>query len=495
MIKRISLLVVLIYMMGSINLMGQTKVKSWQKLGENDSLIVESLSINSARDDCTPLYIDGVLYFSSTRINIETDEADLKYNENIYTSSYIDSLNSFSKPKKWYFFNNDDYTALAGMSTRGPQLFTYKTFGNGDLYSSVYNTNLKKQKKSKWSRTKRLKEPINTDWHEQSVSEANGIMVISSERPGGQGEHDLYWSKINIDGEYTNFYSIDVVNTDADEVDVSLSKDGKDLYFSSNSNLYSDDENSGYNIFSTTLDENKHWTKPKELEINTSQDDRWFMNCDSMFFVTSSRDGGSGGDDLYWGHIVPKHNRDTSSIEKLTPLEAKLDTNLIVQMINLDERPTENEQLFFKPDGSADTLKQKKLMQIYDVLDSLKFEVQITQVQVGAYYYLRSVDEFRYNYQSFDTTDIVIEKVWTKRGVLYKYMINKKYKTLKESAIRQQSAIDQQSDDRNKSHYPKGRAYDAFIVAYNQKMERIIIYFDVEHDDFKILMDGKKIKY
>jgi len=481
-------LIVLVYMMSAITLMGQT-YKSWQSLGKNDSLVFESLPFNSVMDDCTPLYIDGILYFSSTRKNRNTDEAALQYNENIYTSHYLDSV--WSIPEKWYFFNSDDYTALAGMSTRGPQLFTYKTFGNGDIYSSIYNSSLQNSKKGRWFRTKRLKFPINSNAHEQSLSEANGIMVVSSERSGSKGEHDLYWSIINVDGEYINFYPIDVVNTSGDEVDVSLSKDGKTLYFSSNSS-----ENGRYNVFYTTLDENKHWTKPTKLSINTSGDNRWFMDCDSMFFMTSNRVGGTGGDDLYWGHIIPKNNRDTTSIHRLKPREAILDTNLItVKMLNLDERLTIDEHVFFTQDGNIDTLKQEKLIQIYDVLDSLNFEVKITKVQVGAYYYVRSVDEFKYNYQSFDTTDVMVEKVQTKRGILYKYLINEKYKTLKESAIRQQVAIDQQSDARNRSGYPKGRAYDAFIVAYDKNMRRIIIYFDVEHKDYKILIDGQKIKY
>jgi len=101
------------------------------KVGENDSLAISPLSINSIKDDYAPIFIDGVLYFTSSRKDRHTDEAELQYNENIYTSRYQDS--AWSTPKKYYFFNNDDYTALAGYSTEGPQLFTYKTFGDGDF--------------------------------------------------------------------------------------------------------------------------------------------------------------------------------------------------------------------------------------------------------------------------------------------------------------------------------------------------------------------------
>jgi len=89
----------------------------------------------------------------------------------------------------------------------------------------------------------------------------------------------------------------------------------------------------------------------------------------------------------------------------------------------------------------------------------------------------------------------VIEEVQTKRGTLYKYMINEKYKTLIEAAIRQQIATNQQSADINRYNYPKGKSYDAFIVAYNKDKERIIIYFDVEHEDYLIIFEGKKIIY
>lgn len=478
----ISLLVVVIYMMTSTALQGQNKdpVKNWQALGENDSLVVESLSINSVKDDYAPIFMNGTLYFSSNRKDRHTDEAELQYNESIYASRFQDS--TWSKPKKYYFFNSDDYTALAGFSADRSKLFTYKTFGGGDVYCSLQN------EKGKWFRPKRMKY-VNSSYHEQSLAEANGIMVVSSERPGGLGKHDLYWAIADDDGQYRNFVPLLIANTNGDEVDVSFNADGNILYFSSDVGGTS----GGYDFFAIEVDSIRQWSKPNELSINTPDDDRWFMNCDSMFFCT--RSGKTGGDDLYWGHIVPKHlQKDTCILVEVDTLEVEIDTNVFVEnIINLNERPTE--QVFFTPDGSPDTLKQEKLLKIYDVLDSLEFEVYIAQVQVGAYYYVRSVDEFKNNYQSFDTTNIVIEKVETKRGTLFKYMINKKYKTLKESAVRQQEALRQQTADINKSYYPKGRPYDAFIVVYNQDRERIIIYFNVETGACEILVGDKKIYF
>jgi len=109
----ISLLVVVVCMITSTALRGQNKPpgKFWQKLGENDSLVIESLSsLNSSRNDYSPIFLDGVLYFTSSRKDRYTDESTLQYNESIYTSYYQDSV--WSQPKKHYFFNTDDLFIL-----------------------------------------------------------------------------------------------------------------------------------------------------------------------------------------------------------------------------------------------------------------------------------------------------------------------------------------------------------------------------------------------
>lgn len=482
----ISLLVVVICMMTSTALPGQNKdpvVKSWQQLGENDSLVIESISLNSVRDDYAPIFVDGVLYFTSNRYNRHTDEAALKYNESIYASRYKDSV--WSKPKKFYFFNTDDYTALAGISACRTKLFTYKTFGGGDIYYSLLN------EKSKWLRPKWTKD-INTFYHEQSATEANGIMVVSSNRPGGLGNHDLYWSIADDDGQYRTFVSLFMANTNGDEVDLSFSSDGKTLYFSSDVGGSS----GGYDIFAMQIDSNRQWSKPQEVSINTSGDDRWFYNADSMFFYTRS---GENGDDLWWGHIIPKYQRDTTSIQKMIPRDMLIidslviDTLLFQQFTYLNERP--DSIVFFTSDGTPDTLKQEKLLTVYEKLDSLEFEVYSAQVQVGAYYYVRSVDEFKYNFESFDTTGIVIEKTQTQRGTLYKYLVDETYSTLVDGAVRQQEALRQQTADINQSYYPKGKPYDAFIVVYDKSRQRIIIYFNVDTGDCQILVGDEKIRF
>jgi hypothetical protein len=463
--RLISLLVVAI--IATTSLWAQKAAKHWQKLGEKDSLFITSLNINSVKDDYAPIFIDGVLYFTSSRRDKYTDEADLTYNENIYTTRYVDT--AWSSTRKWYYFNNDDYTTIAGYSTSG-SLFTYKTFCNGDFYSS-------QRGKKHWTVPKKMKTPINSDFHEQSITEANGVIVFSSNRPGGQGEHDIYCAQLQSNGTYT-IVPLDMINSSGDEVDVSFSFDKKTLYFSSNGL----GGKGGYDIFFTKLDESGHWSKPESLPINSMYNDRWFMNCDSMFFMTTDQ---SGNDDIFWGHILEKHSKDT--IKKMIPKLISLQLDSIVPSLN--GKPTT--PIVFLGDKD-DSLRNVKLIAIYDTLDKYKFKVYYAQVQIGAYYYLRSIEEFKYNYPAFDTTKIFVEKIKTEKGMLFKYLIDQKYSTLMESAVRQQQAVYQQTDQENRYQIKQG---DAFIAVYDKDGQRIMIYINVYTRECKMIINGKKIYF
>jgi len=475
-----SLLVAVICMVTATTLWAQRKPpgKSWQILGENDSLVIQPLTLNSAKDDYAPIFIDGALYFTSTRKDRHTDEAELQYNENLYVSRYQDSV--WSAPRKFYFFNSDDYTALAGHSSQGPSLFIYKTFGEGDLYEST------KTEKGTWSVPKKMKAPFNSERHEQSIAQSNVIRMVSSERPGGRGGHDIYWA-INDLGTWAEFAPLDRVNTPGDEVDVSLSPDGRIVYFSSNGL----DSTGRYHIYFSALDKTGQWTKPEKMPINTDGDDRWFVDADSMFFFASNRHGGTGGDDIYCGKVISLiPPQDTLQVIPKDSIQALVqdslptpEDSLKALIANFNEKP--KEQTF--PDKET----EKKFVLVYDVLELMDLQVYKARVQIGAYYYLKTPEEFKYYYGAFDTTKIVVEKVQTPHGTLYKYFLEGEYMTLKDATLSQQQALKQQMDNRNRY-----KVYnDAFIAVYDQIGQRILIYFNVVSGECKILVGDKAIKF
>lgn len=447
MIPRIPSIIVS-FLLFAMHLYGQTgqDAKSWQSPAENDSLVVLILEINSKYDDYAPIYLNGTLYFSSSRKNTDTDEADLKFNTSIYSSIAEDK--DWQEVSKYYFFNNDDFTALSGYSFDGPMLFFYKTFGEGDLYYSDLN------KKGKWKTPRHFKKPLNSPGNEQSIAWTDNLIVISSNRDNSE-HFNLYWGYNHTDPKEIELLPLHTANTSADELDVSFSSDGKTLFFSSNGHK----GEGGFDIFKIVFDGKGNWSKPENLgtNVNTSADERWFMSCDSMYFLSSGRADGKGELDIYLGHLIPKK-----------------------------EKIIEDTVAVLPPDTVPD-----KIENINTFLDSSKFEVYYAYVQVGAFYFIKSLEDFKSKFGLFASTDIFVEKVKTDRGILHKYILNTKYTTLKDAAIRQKEALAMQRQN-NLINSNKLKE-DAFIAVYNQQGERILIYFDVDRNEYKILIGDKYV--
>ena len=400
-------------------------------------------------DDYAPMmFFDDKLYFTSDRRNRDGDKAELAFNEKIYVTKRTDT--TWARPKTTYFFNTDDQTALAGISFGEEKLFVYKTFGNGDIYYSV-------RSKNKWTDPRKMKSPINSDGHEQSLTEENGILVLSSDRFSNDSTHDIIWSIKDKNGNYTDFLSLDQINTNGDEVDVRLDKSGKKLYYASNG----DGGMGGYDIFYTTIDESGKWQKPAAMPspINSESNDRYFFDCDSAFFLSSDRQGGKGGDDIYWGFIkreIPETPKDTILVE---------DTVIVQDTV------------------IAEVVKDtNRYVRMNQMLDSAGYKEYYARVQIGAYYN-RTIDQFKKYYPSLKNRAIYIERVPTGNGkILNKFIIDQKYTSIKEAAEIQQ--------EMRTVH----KITDAFVAIYNMENERIAIYNTIK-GEFVILKGDQKPVY
>ncbi|HNW90310.1 MAG TPA: hypothetical protein PKN48_11645 [Bacteroidales bacterium] len=429
--------------------------KYWYNPGKLDTLILSNMSFNSMMDDYAPMmFFDNKLYFTSDRRNRDGDKAELAFNEKIYVTKRTDTI--WARPKTTYFFNTDDQTALAGISFSEEKLFVYKTFGNGDIYCSV-------RSKNKWTDPRKMKSPINSDGHEQSLTEENGILVLSSDRFSDDGTHDIIWSVKDQNGNYVNFLSLDQINTKGDEVDVRLDKAGKKLYYASNGA----GGMGGYDIFYTTIDESGKWQKPVAMPrpINSESNDRYFFDCDSAFFLSSDRQGGKGGDDIYWGYIkreIPEIPKDTVIAEDTVIIE-----NIVI----------------VKDSVIAEVVKDTNRYVIMNqMLDSAGFKEYYARVQIGAYYN-RTIEQFRKYYPSLKNRAIYIERVPTSNGkILNKFIIDQKFTTIKDAAVIQQEM------------WTVHKITDAFVAIYNMDNERIAIYNTIK-GEFVILKGDQKPVY
>jgi len=491
---RINFLLLIGFLISSLILTGQQKLSiDIEPVSDKDSIIIIPININTNHNYTSPILINNTFYFTSSRNNQFTDKAALRFNDNIYEGDFEN--NEIVNLKMHYFFNSDNHTSLAGYSLLGPKLFTYKTFGGGDLYYSILNND-------KWTNPKRFKKPINTIFQEQSATESESIMVISSNR--NSENFNLYWSIKNNEGLYSSFSPIDIINTNGNEIDVTFGPDGKTLYFSSSGRS----SNNAYNIYYSSINETGNWTNPVELNetINSLADERWFFVNDSLFFFSSNRDGFYN---IYSGYLVKKVvfddllGENEEEQDSLTSDEFIIDFELDVDLLSLDGDKREFKEssfadlneldfIFFDLDGNPDTNKQNKLINLLKLLDSLNFELSYAYVQIGAFYSINNLNDFLNNYQAFDTTAIFIEKESLNNRTLNKFLIKNKYFTIQSSILRQQVALKQQINQRNTY---KSRYGDAFVAVYDKNNKRILIYFNADNDDFKLIIDNETIHF
>ena len=216
--------------------------------------------------------------------------------EDVYMSTKINNV--WMKPVQLgEQINTATNDACVGFSADGQLLFLFKPSKNeitGDLYQSRMGM-------EDWELPIKLGSDINTEFNETSASISldDKVLYFSSDRPGGFGGKDIYKVLRLPNGKWSRAINLGaIINTPYDEDSPFVHADKKTLYFSSKGHQ----NMGGYDIFKTSY-ENRSWTTPENLKypINTVKDDLFFVLSASgkVGYYSSSRDGGSGGQDIY----------------------------------------------------------------------------------------------------------------------------------------------------------------------------------------------------
>ena len=260
-------------------------------------------NINRPSFDYAPYqYGSNILYFSSIRLDScvynksSESNAPLMYSK-IYKSYLKDSVWSEAQELDESIFNiKDKHTGNTTFTSDLKRVyFTICEHVNAsksrcDIYFSDYNN-------GKWSKPAILNEKINlpkyNNTHPQiSSNGSNGdILFFASDRPGGQGNMDIWYSEISPSGEYSDPVNVGpTINTLDDEISPYYEPITQTLYFSSEWH----EGLGGFDIFKSSGYQ-ETWSEPKNLgfPFNTSANDTYFsLNNDneSGYFV-SNRDG------------------------------------------------------------------------------------------------------------------------------------------------------------------------------------------------------------
>lgn len=197
-------------------------------------------------------------------------------------------INTFDNNEDQITFSPDEHTMY----------FTRSTKDNSSVYK-LYKINLEKGSNGNWIGQQLLDVNVDQASIENPFVTPNGKQLFfSSNKPGGFGGYDLYVASIKADGTLDTPVNLgSKINTALDEKYPSISKDGNDLYFSSQGH----DNIGGFDIFKSTIITNGYRT-PRNLgnTINTEYDEvAYFMAGKNKGYFSSNENVGKGGYDIY----------------------------------------------------------------------------------------------------------------------------------------------------------------------------------------------------
>ena len=192
------------------------------------------------------------------------------------------------------------------LSYDGKELYLYKS---DDLVGNIYVSQFTD---GQWSTMKKLNENINTSYWEShaSISKDGNTLYFTSNRPGGFGGLDIYYSKRDSKGDWGPAVNMGpVINTPYNEETPFITEDGRTIYFSS----YGHYNIGGYDVFYSTLNDSGEWSEPRNAGygISTPDDDLFFhpVKGGIYAYVSKFSDDGFGEMDIYRYEIFSDSHR------------------------------------------------------------------------------------------------------------------------------------------------------------------------------------------
>ncbi|MEQ8361029.1 MAG: OmpA family protein [Cytophagales bacterium] len=269
---------------------------------QNYSIRNMGAQINSVYDDYAPVINreNSFMIFTTRRKdgNLSKDvDIDNEFFEDIFYSNFDDGkwtqAKNIGTPINTVFHNSN-----LSLSADGNILFLYTDENNGDIMVS------NKADDGTWSEPKSIGPNINSlGFKESSVclSPDGSTLYFSSNRPGGYGGSDIYYSEKDKKGAWKKAKNLgSVINTKYDDDGPFVDFSGDYLYFSSKGHKGM----GGYDIFkSEYLIEEESWGDPVNMgyPINTSDNDIYFVssNDGEIAYYATVRGGGYGLSDIY----------------------------------------------------------------------------------------------------------------------------------------------------------------------------------------------------
>jgi tetratricopeptide (TPR) repeat protein len=163
-----------------------------------------------------------------------------------------------------------------------------------------------------WSLPARLNDNINTKYWEShaTISNDNKKLFFTSNRKGTLGGLDIYVSHRDSTGNWGPAINLGpVINTPYNEETPFLSKDDKNLFFSSRGHF----NIGGYDIFYSTMLDNGEWSKPLNVgyPLNSTDDDVFFNPVNEGYegyYAKFNTRNGESDQDIYMVELYSENH-------------------------------------------------------------------------------------------------------------------------------------------------------------------------------------------
>jgi outer membrane protein OmpA-like peptidoglycan-associated protein/tetratricopeptide (TPR) repeat protein len=277
---------------------------------------VQNLDINSEYSDFGGSLNDNKLYITSSRNTVGlfdfgrwiTQRINYGWNNEPYLDIY-----SFDVTESGSYLNEDNlgsnvntkyHEGLASFDSEGNMYISRESFYENEYVKDPESNNITsligiyKISKGEKNVVALNINSVEYSVKNPSVSSDGKTIYFSSDMPGGFGNFDIYKGNIDEEGNINNVENLgQKVNTEGQEMFPFIG-DKNNLYFSSDSQLGL----GGLDVFFTKEVDGK-WASVRNvgIPVNSNADDFAFNinEATGEGFVSSNRNGGKGGDDIY----------------------------------------------------------------------------------------------------------------------------------------------------------------------------------------------------
>jgi hypothetical protein len=263
--------------------------------------------LNGLKDDFSPMYYENGLLFCSNSRKSKSEDEKVPEDLNLKFAAF-DSLGKLGKPTSFgRRTNSKTHEGPSCFSKKGDTMFLTRNMSKGgvDKVSKNGKFTLKIYIKARDTAGNFMSDKIlpfeleGYSYCHPTISEDGRRLYFSSDMPGGFGGMDLYVIRKINDTTWTKPINLGArINTPKNELFPYINDEGL-LYFASNGQRSG---KGGLDIYHINIDDRSGMATPLDAPFNTEGDDFGIMflpkNKNKGFF-SSSRLGGSGGDDIY----------------------------------------------------------------------------------------------------------------------------------------------------------------------------------------------------